>query len=168
MKKLIRKMKYPRLTQWLPLTLESYDILLLKWWIDALYATKNDYQRHTGSTLSLGKGSLYYKSYKQKLNRKSSTKDEFFGLDDMMIMILLTIYLMEAQRYHITDNIMNQDNQSKMLLARNGKAYIGKRTKHIIIQYFFVTDQNANKEMSDEYFPTDDKLGDLFTKLTHG
>ena len=57
-----------------------------------------------------------------------------------------------------------------MLLSRNIKAYRGKRTKHINIRDFFVTDQIANKEISVEYLPIpiDDILGDFFTKLTQG
>ena len=55
---------------------------------------------------------------------------------------------MEAQGYHITDNIVNQDNQSNMLLSRNRKDSSGKRTKHINIRYFFVTDLITNEDFS--------------------
>ena len=54
---------------------------------------------------------------------------------------------MEAQGYHITDNIVNQDNQINMLLASNGEASSEKRTKHINIWYLFVTDQIADIEV---------------------
>ena len=70
---------------------------------------------------------------------------------------------MKAQGYQITDNIVNQDNQSTRLLARNRKAYSGKRNKHIHIRYFFVTYQIANNEMTVEYCLKDDMLGDFFT-----
>ena len=39
---------------------------------------------------------------------------------------------MEAQGYHITENIVNQNNQSTMLLSRNGKDSSGK-SKNILI-----------------------------------
>ena len=135
--KLIRTMEYMQLKQWLPLTLESYDVLILKWLVDASYAMHNDFLSHTGATLSLGKGYPYSKSSKQKLNTKSYTEADLVGLGDMMTMIICTIYFMEDQRYHISDNIVNQDNQSTMLLSRNGKASSGKRTKHINIRYLF-------------------------------
>jgi hypothetical protein len=47
---------------------------------------------------------------------------------------------MEAQGYKVNENIVYQDNQSAILLERNGKASSSKRTKHINIRYFFVTD----------------------------
>ena len=75
---------------------------------------------------------------------------------------------MKAQGCHITDNILNQDKQSTVSLARNGKASSVKITKHINIIYFFVTDRISNKEMSVEYYPADDMLGDFFTKPTKG
>ena len=110
MKKIIRTMKYLRLTQWIPLTLELYDLLILKQWVDTSYAIQNDFLIHTGSTLSLGKGSPYLKSSKRKLNTKSYTEAKLDGLDDMTTMILRTRYFMEAQGYHMTDNIVIQDN----------------------------------------------------------
>ena len=75
---------------------------------------------------------------------------------------------MEAQGYHTTDNIVNQDNQSAMLLFRNGKASSGKRTKHINVRYFFVKDIIDNKEISVGYLPTYDMLGNFFIKPTQG
>ena len=59
----------------------------------------------------------------------------------MMLMIIWARYFMEAQGYHITDNIVNQNNEITMLIDRKGKDSSGKRTKHINIRYFFVTDQ---------------------------
>ena len=75
---------------------------------------------------------------------------------------------MEAQWYYITDSIVNQDIQSTVLLASKEKASKGKRTKHVKIIYFFVTNRIVNKETSVEYFPIDDIHGDFFTKPTQG
>jgi hypothetical protein len=51
---------------------------------------------------------------------------------------------MEAQGYQDQDNILFQDNKSAILLEKNGKALSSKCTKHVNIQYFFITD-NINK-----------------------
>ena len=75
---------------------------------------------------------------------------------------------MEAQGYHIIDNIANQDKQSTMLISSNGKASSGKRNKHINYRYLFFTDRIVNKEISVEYFPTNGMLGDFFTKPNQG
>ena len=48
---------------------------------------------------------------------------------------------MEAQGYWLDDNILYQDNKSSILLEMNGKASSGKRTNHINIRYFFITDR---------------------------
>jgi hypothetical protein len=39
---------------------------------------------------------------------------------------------------YVTSNIVFQDNQSAILLAKNGKASSGRRTQHIDIRYFFI------------------------------
>jgi hypothetical protein len=61
-----------------------------------------------------------------------------------------------------------QDNQSAILLEKNGKASSGKRTKHINIRYFFVTDRIRAKELSVEWCPTGDMIGDFMTKPLQG
>ena len=168
MKKLIWKIKYLQLTQWLTLTLESDDVLILKWWVGASYDMHNYFRIQNGSTVSLGKGFPYSKSSKQKPNRKISTEDEIVGIDYINPKILWTRYFMEAQGYHKMDNIVNQDNQSIILLSRNRMDSSSKSTKHINIGYLFVTDRIANEETSVEYFPIDDMLGGLFAKPTQG
>jgi hypothetical protein len=51
-KKLKRTMKYLRGTADLPLTLETGDMSILKWWIDASFATHEDMKSHTGVMLT--------------------------------------------------------------------------------------------------------------------
>jgi hypothetical protein len=167
-KKLARVMKYLRGTVNMPLVLEADNMRILKWWVDASYAVHPDMRSHTGGTLSLGKGSVYSTSTRQKLNTKSSTEAELVGVSDVMSQILWTRYFMEAQGYNIDDNILAQDNQSSMLLENNGRASSSKRTRHINIRYFFVTDRIQNKELSVKYCPTGDMLADFFTKPLQG
>ena len=75
---------------------------------------------------------------------------------------------MEAQGYHVKDTIVYQDNQSAILLEKNGCASSGKRTRHINIRYFFVTDRVANGEVTIDYCPTKKMLADYFTKPLQG
>jgi hypothetical protein len=63
---------------------------------------------------------------------------EIVGADDFMPAICWTRYFMEAQGYHIQDNILFQDNKSAILLEKNGKALSSKCMKHINIQYFLL------------------------------
>ena len=55
--------------------------------------------------------------------------------------------VLEAQGFKVQDNIANQDNQSSMKLENNGRGSSGKRTRHINIQYFFVTDRIKRGDM---------------------
>ena len=167
-KKLSRVVCYLRGTKLLPLTLEANDLQIIQWWVDASFAVHRDMRSHTGGTMSLGKGAIYSTSVRQKLNTKSSTEAELVGVDDLMPMILWTRQFMEGQGYTITDNIVYQDNQSSMLLERNGQRSSSKRTRHLDIRYFFVTDRIEDGQLTVEYCPTGDMLADVFTKPLQG
>ena len=123
---------------------------------------------HTGGTLSLGKGTIYSTSKKQKLNTKSSTESELVGIDDIMPQILWTRYFLSAQGFEVKDNLIYQDNQSCMKLAINGRASSGKRTRHINIRYFFITDRIKSNEVNIKYCPTEMLLADFYTKPLQG
>jgi hypothetical protein len=75
---------------------------------------------------------------------------------------------MEAQGYKVNDNILLQDNKSAILLESNGKASSSKRTKHIKIRYFFITDRVSKGDLSIEWCPTDEMVGDFMTKPLQG
>jgi hypothetical protein len=117
--------------------------------------------------MSMGTGAVYSQSSKQKLNTKISIEAELVGIDAILPWALLTKYFMEAQGYGIT-TIVNQDNQSTMRLANNGKASSGKGTRHINIRYFFMTGRIARKEVAIQYYPTKEMLADYFTKPLQG
>jgi hypothetical protein len=161
-------MQYLRATANLPLTLEADIAHIVKCWVDASFAVHLDMKSHTGGMMSLGKGAAYRTSTRQKLNTKSSTEAELVGVNDVMPQILWTRYFLEAQGYGVEDSLVYQDNQSAILLEKNGRASSGKRTGHINIRYFFVTDQIAAGEVKVEYCPTGEMLGDFFTKPQQG
>jgi hypothetical protein len=167
-KKLCRVIKYLRGTPNLPLTLEADDTHIIKWWVDASFAVHKDMRSHTGGTLSLGKGSLYSASTRQKINTKSSTEAELVAVDDVMPLVLWTRYFLQAQGYDVRENKVFQDNQSAILLEKNGRRSSSRRTRHINIRYFFVTDRIQSKEVAVEYCPTGDMLADMFTKPLQG
>ena len=53
-------------------------------------------------------------------------------------------------------------------MERNGKASSGKRTRHINIRYFFITDCVNMKEISIEWCPSKDMVADFMTKPLQG
>ncbi len=73
-----------------------------------------------------------------------------------------------AQGYGVTQNLLLQDNKSSILLERNGKASSGKRTKHINIRYFFITDRVNMKEIEIEWCSTKEIVADFMTKPLQG
>ena len=167
-KKLGRAMKYLWKTITLPLTLEADDLQLIQWWIDGAFATHCDMRSHTGGAMSLGKGIIYGTSTRQKLNTHSSTEAELVAVDDCMSQILWTCYFLDAQGYNINDYIVYQDNKSAILLEQNGRASSSKRTRHINIRYYFVTDRVNCGEIKIKHCPTVEMVGDFFTKPLQG
>jgi hypothetical protein len=113
----------------------------------------------------IGAGAVYLSLQKQKMNTKSLTK--LVGANDKLPQVLWTKFFMQAQGYG-TDNILYQDNQSPMKMEQNGKAFSWKRTWHINVQYFFITDQIAEKEVAIQYCPTKQMVVDYCTKPLQG
>ena len=54
------------------------------------------------------------------------------------------------------------------MLEKNGKKSSSKRTKHIAIQYYFITDRVKADELNIEYFTTGDMVADYFTNPLQG
>ena len=117
--------------------------------------------------MSLGSGAVYSKSLK-KINAKSSTKSELIAASDMSGQILWTRYFLKDQGYDVKQNTVYQDNKSAVLLEKNGSLSSSQRTRHINVQYFFIKDRVRNGEMQIVYCPTEDMLGDFFTKPLQG
>jgi hypothetical protein len=140
---------------------------VIKWWVDVSYAVHPDMKSHTGGCMSMGTGTAYSASKKQKLNIKSTTESKLVGIDDVLPQALWTKYFMEGQGYG-TSTIVHQDNQSIIRLADNGKASSGKGTRHINIRYFFIADRIARKEVAIVYCPTKQRVADYFTKPLQG
>ena len=75
---------------------------------------------------------------------------------------------MEAQGHGMQKNIVFQENKSAILMEKNGKASSSKRTKHINIRFYFITDRTSKGEASVTWCPTGDVIGDFMTKPTQG
>ena len=118
--------------------------------------------------MTMGSGSIFSKSTKQKLNTKSSTEAELIAASDMSSQILWTKLFLQEQGYAIKQNILFQDNQSAMLLEKNGSLSSSQRTRHINVRYFFIKDKVDTGDIEIVYCPTDSMVGDYFTKPLQG
>jgi Reverse transcriptase (RNA-dependent DNA polymerase)/Zinc knuckle len=167
-KKLARVMRYIRATADMVLTLEGDGLNVVNWWADASFAVHPDLKSHTGGAMSMGKGVIYATSTRQKLNTRSSTEAELVAANDVMAQLLWTQNFLRDQGYTSTETRLYQDNQSAILLEKNGRMSSSKRTRHLNIRYFFITDRIANKELTIEYCPTEQMVADFFTKPLQG
>jgi hypothetical protein len=136
MKKLIRMLGYMRETINLPLVVGMDGSNKIRWWVNASFGTRYGMRSQTGGTMSLGYGSLYSVSRKQKLNTTSSTEAELVGVHEVMSQIVWMRYFMLAQGIEISRNTLYQDNQSAILLEKNGISSSSRSTRHINIRYF--------------------------------
>ena len=146
------------------LTLEADDTNTLTWYIDVAFAVHADMKSHTGSVFTMGKGAILSSSNKQKVNSRSSTESELFGVDDKIAKVLWTKRFLEWQDFEVKLNIIYQDNTSSIKLEENGKESSGKRTRHFDIKYFYVTDLVGRDEVKIEYCSTDEMIADYMTK----
>ena len=144
------------------------DVRVIQWYVDASFAVHNDFKSHTGAVMTFGQGAVQSISRKQKLNTRSSTEAELVGADDAATMILWTRLFLEAQGFDVHDNILYQDNKSAILLETNGKKSSGKRTRALNIRYFFLADQVEKGNLTVEYCPTLEMIGDYLSKPLQG
>ena len=64
--------------------------------------------------------------------------------------------------------IVLQDNKSSILLENNGTAYSGKRTRHMNIRFFNITDWVEKKEAKIMWVTREEMIADYLTKAVQG
>ena len=163
--KLGKVIKYLESTLHLTLRLQVDESNLLHWWVDTAYATHSDMKGQTGATFTMGYGSIYSNSLKQKLVARSSTEAELIGVHDILPQILWTRNFLISQGYPVQKNVVYQDNMSAMLLENNGRKSSTKRTKHIELHYIFRHYQIQQDKVLIKHCPTLTMHAGFFTKL---
>ena len=81
----------------MPLILQSSDMNVVKWWLDASFAIHRNIRSHTGGVMTLGSVGVYTVSTKHNLSTRSSTEIELVSLHDVMPQIFWTRYFLPAQ-----------------------------------------------------------------------
>jgi hypothetical protein len=166
--KLTKLMEFLKSTEDDVLTLSCDGSQNIIWYVDAAFGVHHDMKNHTRATMTLGDGAIQSYSTKQKINTRSSTESELVSIDDVISKIIWTKLFLQAQGFHVKENIINRDNQSSMKLEMNGKNSSGKLTRHFNIKYFNITDLIARKEATIQFCPTDEMISDYMTKPTSG
>ena len=118
--------------------------------------------------MTIGGGSITSFFTKQKLNTRSSTEAELVAVDDAMSQVLWSRSFLQHQGIDDIKVILYQDNKSAIILQENGRMSTGKRSRHLNIRYFFVTDVIKKGLLKVMYCPTGDMIADFFTKPIQG
>mmetsp|Transcript_34490 Transcript_34490/g.52948 ORF Transcript_34490/g.52948 Transcript_34490/m.52948 type:complete len:153 (+) Transcript_34490:854-1312(+) len=103
-----------------------------------------------------------------KINVKSSIEAELVGISDYLPVTIWMRMCLEAQGYSLWSNILHQDNQSTICLAKNGYMSASKQSNQINIQYFFVKHCINTEQLTIQHCPMDQMLTDFFTKPLQG
>ena len=90
------------------------------------------------------------------------------GVGEYLPYNIWAVHFLEEQGYKLNKNILFQDNQSAMLMERNGRTSCTGNSRHINVRYFFIKDRIDKGEVSVDYCPTYLMLADYFTKPLQG
>ena len=157
-------MKYIRVTRNPPLILSAKASGVLKWCIDGSFAVHNNKRGHTSGGLLMLRAFPSISSTKQKLNIRSFTETEILLVHNCIPAILCTRYWLDSQGY----GFVYQDNKRAITFEQNRKESRSRCTKHMNIIYYLVTYCIEKYELSQEWFPIEDMVGDFRGETTHG
>ena len=166
--KLQRVLEYVKGTIDQEYVLGASSLTTLRTWVDASFAVHPDMRSHTGGVMSYGRGGFNGKSNKQKLNVTSSTHAEQVGASDYLPNTIWVTKFMTEQGYPPSKNFLEQDNESAIKLATNGRVSAGAKSRHIDIRFFWVKDSTEAMGIKIRHCPTLRMLADFFTKPLQG
>jgi len=139
-------------------------------YIDTSYGVYESGHGNSGASFSMGTGTLFADSSKQKLITLSSTECELVGAVDKSKKLIWANQFLAHQRHDGSVQpaaIIMQDNQSTMKLMLKGRP-LSQRTKHIDIRFFFLKERIDNGDLRIVYLRTEDMIADILTKALQG
>ena len=135
-----------RRTKFLRLTIEATYLDQKHWFVDTIFAVHNNMQSHTCAYATFGKSMLDRLAKGQRINII-----EVVGVHESMPDILWMCYVLVAQGYPLRPTQVHQDTVRDKQLETNRRASSSKRTRHMNIRYFFVTDVQKCQHITIEY-----------------
>jgi uncharacterized membrane protein YdfJ with MMPL/SSD domain len=134
---------------------------------DAAFGVHEKSQSHSGSTATLGRGTINAQSQKQKLNSGSSSESELVALGEVAQKVAWTRMFLFYLGYIQRATVVYQDNKSTIMLAENGPSSSGK-SKHFQRRFFAVKQMIEHGEVTLVYLPTEEMVADALTKPLTG
>jgi histone deacetylase 1/2 len=157
-------LRYLQATATYGLHITRDSLLTLHGFTDADWAGSIDDQKSTGGYLVyLGSTPISWKSGKQRTVARSSTEAEYKALADGTAEILWIRSLLAELR--ISTSSMTTlwcDNLGATFLSANPVFHA--RTKHVEVDYHFVCDRVAKREIQVRFISSKDQLADVLTK----
>jgi histone deacetylase 1/2 len=124
----------------------------------------NDYKSTGDYLVFFGQTSISWKFSKQSIIARSSTETKYKVLaDDTIKVIWLQYLLTDRQVPFISTPTIWCDNLGAIYLSTNPVFHAC--TKHVEVDYQFVRDWAAKKEIQIHFIPSQDQFADVFTKL---
>lgn len=140
------------------------EIVRIYAFFDASFGTHADLKSHSGSFISLGRGPIFIRSAKQKLNTRSSTEAELVAVCDEAVNAIWINMILKEQGYKdLRPPIILNDNTSCLSLIKNGRSN-SKLTRHIEVRYFYLKDKLDQNEIELEHCPSESMIADILTK----
>ena len=167
--KLTRVLCYLNQTQDLGLKIggdENGELKLIVYADASLAVHPTSMRSHSGILLSVGRGPILVKSFKQKLVTKSSTEAELVALSDATSLSAAEVQFLLGQGTDMKAEVM-QDSTSTVRLAENGRSS-SDRTRHVKIRYFFTKQYLDSGEVTVKHCPTLSMVADILTKPLQG
>ena len=159
-----RILRYVKGTSSFGLHLTRGSSLSLHGFTDADWTGSIDDRKSTGGYIVFyGTTPISWKSGKQRTIARSSTEAEYKTLTDGTSEVLWL-------RYLLTDLCFSPSSATTIQCDNLGATYLSvnpvfhARTKHVEVDYHFVRDRVAKKEIQIRFIPSQDQLADVLTK----
>ena len=134
----------------------------LECFCDANWGSPPDRKSRSGFVFLASGGAVLWSSRKQRSVALSTAESEYVSLSEAAKDgVFLTTHIGEVvgKKEML---IMNCDNQSALLLAKNDTT--AKRTKHVDIRYHFVREKVHEGKIELKYLKSENMIADIFTK----